>query len=110
MRSSTVINEGEALIYAARTRNGFTPKLPAELMKKFKPLEIETCPFTNLPETHAGRWGAGLTARKMADFHWVKPVMVGQFGFVEWTPEGHLRHSGFVGLREDKKAKHVRRE
>jgi DNA ligase D-like protein (predicted ligase) len=102
--------EGKDLIYAARTRNGFTPKLRAELMKKLKPLEIDTCPFTNLPETHAGRWGAGLTAKKMADCHWVKPLMVGQFEFVEWTPEGHLRHSSFVGLREDKKAKDVRRK
>ena len=42
--------DGDRLIYAARTRNGFTPKLRAELMKKFKPLEIKECPFANLPE------------------------------------------------------------
>src|ERR1017187_1294323 len=47
-------------IYAARTRNGFTPKLRAELLKKVKPLEAAECPFANLPEQHAGRWGAGL--------------------------------------------------
>jgi ATP-dependent DNA ligase len=41
---------------------------------------------------------------------WVKPVLVGQFEFVEWTEDAHLRHSRFVGLREDKKAKDVRRE
>jgi bifunctional non-homologous end joining protein LigD len=98
------------LIYAARTRNGFTPKSRTELMKKFKPLEIEKCPFSNLPETRSGRWGVGLTAAKMADCRWLKPVLVGQFEFVEWTPEGHLRHSRFVGLRDDRKAKDVRRE
>ena len=57
--------DGEKLMYAGRTRNGFTPQLRAELLKKFKRLEIEDCPFANLPEKKAGRWGAGLTAAKM---------------------------------------------
>ena len=98
------------LIYAARTRNGFTPASRAELFKKLKPLEIKECPFANLPEKHAGRWGAGLTASKMAECRWLKPVTVAQFEFVEWTSDAHLRHSRFVALREDKKAKDVRRE
>jgi hypothetical protein len=51
--------EGAELIYAARTRNGFTPKLRAELLRKFKPLETSECPFANLPEKKAGRWGVG---------------------------------------------------
>jgi ATP-dependent DNA ligase len=64
-------------------------------------LEIPDCPFVNLPETHSGRWGQGLTKEKMQDCRWLKPILVGQFEFAEWTPEGHLRHSRFVGLRED---------
>jgi len=40
----------------------------------------------------------------MEECRWLKPVLVGQFEFVEWTSDGHLRHSKFVGLREDKKA------
>jgi DNA ligase D-like protein (predicted ligase) len=102
--------EGKELIYAARTRNGFTPKLRAELLSKFKPLEIPDCPFSNLPEKRSGRWGAGLTAAKMANCRWLKPNLVGQFEFTEWTPESHLRHSRFIGLREDKNAKDVHRE
>jgi len=102
--------DGDKLIYAARTRNGFTPKLRAELLKRFKPLETKECPFTNLPEKKAGRWGAGLTAAKMEGCRWLKPLLVGQFEFVQWTEEAHLRHSRFVGLREDKKANDVRRE
>jgi DNA ligase D-like protein (predicted ligase) len=98
------------LIYAARTRNGFTPASRAELFKKLKLLEIKECPFANLPEAKSGRWGAGLTAAKMKDCRWLKPVLVGQFEFVEWTNEGHLRHTHFVALREDKKAKDVWRE
>jgi bifunctional non-homologous end joining protein LigD len=96
--------EGERLIYAARTRNGFTPQLRRELMKKLRPLETKACPFTNLPEAKSGRWGEGLTAAKMAVCRWLEPLLVGQFEFVEWTPENHLRHSRFVALRDDKKA------
>ena len=46
-----------------------------------------------------GRWGEGLTAAKMKNCRWLKPVLVGEFEFVEWTPDKHLRHSRFVGLR-----------
>lgn len=102
--------DGPNLIYAARTRNGFTPASRVELFKKLKPLEIKECPFANLPEKKAGRWGAGLTASKMAECRWLKPVTVAQFEFVEWTSDAHLRHSRFVALREDKKPKDVRRE
>jgi DNA ligase D-like protein (predicted ligase) len=102
--------EGGKLIYAARTRNGFTPATRVKLFKRFKGLETVECPFANLPEAKSGRWGAGLTAKKMNDCCWVKPVLVGQFEFLEWTGENHLRHTRFVGLREDKDAKTVVRE
>jgi bifunctional non-homologous end joining protein LigD len=102
--------EGKKLIYVARTRNGFTPVTRAQLFKKFKGLEIDECPFSNLPEPKSGRWGQGLTKAKMAECQWLKPVLVGQFEFLEWTGENHLRHSKFIGLREDKKAKDVVRE
>ena len=102
--------EGDRLIYVARTRNGFTPVTRAQLFKKFKGLEIDRCPFVNLPEARSGRWGQGLTKAKMAECVWLKPVLVGQFEFLEWTSDNHLRHSKFVGLREDKSAKQVVRE
>ena len=102
--------EGGELIYAARTRNGFTPKLRAELLRKFKPLETSECPFANLPEKKAGRWGVGLTAAKMEECRWLQPQLVGQVEFVEWTEDAHLRHSRFVGLREDKRPKEVKTE
>jgi DNA ligase D-like protein (predicted ligase) len=102
--------EGSKLMYVARTRNGFTPASRVSLFNKLKPLATKDCPFANVPEKKAGRWGAGLTAAKMAECRWLKPVLVGQFEFVEWTPDNHLRHSRYVGLREDKKAKDVRRE
>jgi len=102
--------EGDHLIYVTRTRNGFAPVTRAQLFKKYKGLETSECPFANLPEAKSGRWGQGLTKTKMAQFQWLKPVLVGQFEFLEWTGDNHLRHSKFVALREDKKARDVIRE
>ena len=93
--------EGDRLLYAARTRSGFTPATRAQLFKRFKALETRVCPFANLPEKKSGRWGAGLTAKKMAECRWLHPRLVGQFEFLEWTADGHLRHTRFVGLRDD---------
>ena len=102
--------EGNRLLYAARTRSGFTPAIREQLARKLRPLEIPDCPFANLPEAKSGRWGQGLTKAKMADCRWVRPELVGQFEFLEWTPDNHLRHSRFVGLRDDKSPRQVRRE
>jgi DNA ligase D-like protein (predicted ligase) len=102
--------EGDQLKYVARTRNGFTPASREKLFKQFRGSAVEQCPFANLPESKSGRWGQGLTAEKMKECRWLKPVLVGQFEFLEWTPDNHLRHSRFIGLREDKKARDVRRE
>jgi bifunctional non-homologous end joining protein LigD len=102
--------EGNRLMYVARTRNGFTPAMRERLSKKFPPLETPECPFVNLPETRSGRWGQGLTKAKMAQCRWLKPVLVAQVEFLEWTADDHLRHTRFVGLRDDKRAREVRRE
>jgi bifunctional non-homologous end joining protein LigD len=98
------------LLYAGRTRNGFTPALRAKLQKRFEDLQLRECPFANLPEEQSGRWGLGLTAEKMKACRWLRPELVGQIEFVEWTPDGHLRHSRFVALREDVSAESVKRE
>jgi DNA ligase D-like protein (predicted ligase) len=98
------------LLYAGRTRSGFTPAAREQLFKRFRDLETAECPFVNLPEEKSGRWGQGLTAEKMKDCRWLRPRVVGQFEFVEWTPDGHLRHVRFMGLREDKDPKEVRRD
>jgi bifunctional non-homologous end joining protein LigD len=102
--------DGPKLVYVARTRNGFTPSSREQLFKQFKGLEIDTCPFANLPEAHSGRWGEGLTATKMADCCWLKPALVGLFEFLEWTPDNHLRHSRFMRLREGRMPTDVHRE
>ena len=50
-----------------------------------------------------------LTKEEMKNCVWLKPELVAQIEFTEWTPDGHLRHSRFVGLRDDKKARDVGR-
>jgi bifunctional non-homologous end joining protein LigD len=102
--------QGDDLIYVARTRNGFTPAARRQLFTRFQPLRTDVCPFVNLPDARSGRRGQGLTKPKMAECQWLQPVLVGQFEFLEWTADNHLRHSRFVGLRDDKNPTTVRRE
>jgi len=101
---------GKDLIYVARTRNGFVPASRRRVFEKLKLLVIPTCPFVNLPETHKARWGEALTAEKMKKCVWVKPEIVARLEFLEWTDADHLRHSKFVGLRDDKDARNVVKE
>jgi ATP-dependent DNA ligase len=56
--------DGPSLMYAARTRNGFTPASRAELFKKLTPLEIKKCPFANLPEKKTRRCGCETGVRR----------------------------------------------
>jgi ATP-dependent DNA ligase len=100
--------EGVRLLYAAKVRNGFVPQPRREVATRFKGLEIDTRPFANLPEKK--RTQRALTKEEMKNCVWLKPKLVAQIEFTEWTPDGHLRHSKFVGLREDKAASEVVRE
>jgi ATP-dependent DNA ligase len=66
--------------------------------------------FSNLPQRNKDRWGQGLTADKMAECRWLRPHLVAQIEYADWTDVNHLRHSKFIALRDDKPAKHVKRE
>ena len=94
----------------ARVRNGFVPASIRHVFTRLKPLLIPKCPFANLPETHKGRWGEGLTATDMQKCAWVWPQLVARIEFLEWTASDHLRHSKFAGLRIDKDARTVVKE
>ena len=67
--------EGDRLLYAGRTRSGFTPASREQLFRKLRPLEIADCPFANLPEARSGRWGEGLTRAKMAACRWLNSLV-----------------------------------
>ncbi len=98
------------LQYAARVRAGFVPATRRTVFEQIKHLITEKCPFTNLPEKQAGRWGQGLTAAKMKECVWLRPEAVANFDFLEWTTADHLRHTKFVAMRDDKDPRKVVRE
>ena len=102
--------ENNRLMFLAKIKNGFVPALRREVAKAFKGLETDKCPFANLPEPRSARRGEALTAEVMKKMRWLKPRLVAQIEFTEWTKGNHLRHSKFVGLRHDKKPKEVTRE
>jgi bifunctional non-homologous end joining protein LigD len=100
--------QGERLLYGSKVRNGFVPLLRREVASRFKGLEIDICPFANLPERKRTPWA--LINEEMKNCIWLEPKLVAQVEFTEWTQDGHLRHSKFVGLREDKAATEVVKE
>ncbi|MES2706242.1 MAG: non-homologous end-joining DNA ligase [Verrucomicrobiota bacterium] len=104
------VQENGGLRYVGKVGTGFNASLLADLHRRMSRLGRESCPFENLPETSAGRYGAGLTAAAMKRCHWLKPSLVGQVRFSEWTRDGRLRQPVFLGLRKDKPATSVVRE
>jgi bifunctional non-homologous end joining protein LigD len=100
--------EGKKLYFAAKVRNGFVPHIRREVYQKLEPLETDACPFDNLPEKSRTPWA--MTREEMKQTVWLKPELVAQIEFAEWTPEGHLRDCKFVGLRDDKSPREVSRE
>ena len=98
------------LMFLGKVRNGFTPSLKKEIASKFSKLETPVCPFANLPEPSNARRGEALTAEAMRNYRWLKPKLVAQIAFADWTEANHLRHARFIALREDKRARAVVRE
>ncbi|MBN8421315.1 MAG: non-homologous end-joining DNA ligase [Verrucomicrobia bacterium] len=89
---------------------GFNERLLQELHEQFQPLIQKKCPFANLPADRSGRWGQGITQAEMKNCTWLKPRLVCQVKFAEWTRDQRLRQPVFLGLREDKPAREVVRE
>jgi bifunctional non-homologous end joining protein LigD len=71
------------------------------MMPLLQELSTDECPFADLPEKRRTLYS--LTRDEMQNCQWLKPRLVAQIEFAEWTPDGHLRHSRFAGLREDKR-------
>ena len=89
------------MMYVARVRSGFVPA-SRQVFERICHLVSPVMPFANPPDTHKSRWGDELTAEKMKECIWLRPEAVAQIEFLEWTAGDRLRHSKFVGLREDK--------
>jgi ATP-dependent DNA ligase len=89
--------EGEDFCFAGRVGTGFTDRLLTDLRRQLDALEIPSSPFTvatNLPR----------------EARWVRPEVVVQVAFLEWTGHGKMRHPRLLGVREDKAARQVTRE
>jgi bifunctional non-homologous end joining protein LigD len=95
------------LLFAGRVGTRFSEKVLASLYGKCQKLKQPSCPFINLPEKSRGRWGLGITPAVMQRCQWVKPLLVAQVKFTEWTNDNQLRQPVFLGLRTDEEAKDV---
>jgi len=102
--------EGKKLKFAGRVGTGFSEKLLSSLFSELNKIRVDKCSFFNLPAAGRSRWDQGLSAAEMRRAHWVKPVMVCQVKFTEWTRDDRLRQPVFLGIREDKKGTEVVRE
>jgi DNA ligase D-like protein (predicted ligase) len=90
--------EGDDFVFAGKVGTGFDTKMLLDLRAKFDRMEIDKSPFTKatgLPRLRA---------------HWVKPQIVVQVAFIEWTVHDKLRHPRLLGIRTDKSAREVVRE
>jgi len=92
------VHEGGALRYAGSVGTGFDDRGLAEIHKKLTALNQKVTPIT------AGK------PKSVRDVQWVKPILVCEVSFAEWTEGGHVRHATFRGLRTDKPAPAITRE
>ncbi|HEY9419970.1 MAG TPA: DNA ligase D [Thermoanaerobaculia bacterium] len=93
------VNQGKDLVFAGKVGTGFNDKTLRELRARLGKMEIDKPAFKNAPR--------GAEARRS---HWVRPELVGEVAFTEWTRDNILRHPTFQGLREDKNPEEIVRE
>jgi bifunctional non-homologous end joining protein LigD len=91
--------DGSRLVFSGKVGTGFSHKLAVDLRKRLDAIGQKACPFDPPPPGALGR-----TA------HWVRPDLVGEVEFTEWTSDGKIRHPSFQGIRADKKPREVVRE
>ncbi len=87
----------DRFIYVGHTGGGFTGEGLVEMYRKLQPLEQSDSPFAETPKTNERP-------------HWVRPKIVVEVKFNQWTSDGKLRQPIYLGTRDDKKAKEVGRE
>ena len=84
------VYENKALLFVAKVKNGFVPRVRDEIFPTLKRLIAAQCPFTNLPEKRASRWASPSLQRNWRKCRWVTPKLVCQVAFVDWTDAGRL--------------------
>ena len=91
------VYEDDEFVYIGHTGGGFDTRGLADMRRRLDPLVQEPCPFTQQPATNG-------------PVHWVKPKLVCEVRFHEWTGDGVMRQPIFLGLREDVPPRAVHRE
>jgi bifunctional non-homologous end joining protein LigD len=86
------------IAYAGKVGTGFTIASAEKVYVKLITLEVKKPTASGVPRS------------ELRYIHWVKPSLLCEVAFVEWTEDGHIRHPSFQGLREDKSARNVERE
>jgi ATP-dependent DNA ligase len=99
-------DDNERLLYAGRVGTGMSQKALAALHARLAPLAVKTSPLA-VPPPRETRFGGRLALSRV---HWVRPVLVAEITYLTWADDGLLRHTVFVGLRDDKPPREVRRE
>jgi bifunctional non-homologous end joining protein LigD len=94
--------EDDRLVYAGKVGTGFDTPTLLDLNRRLRELETEQSPFAATGTARRDVAGAAV--------HWVRPQLVAQIGFSEWTADGRLRHPRYEGLRSDKDPHEVVRE
>lgn len=89
--------KNKKLIFAGKVGTGFSEAVLDMLGKKLQKIEIQKCPFSTYDDSLQG-------------IHWVKPILVAEFEFAQWTKANRLRVGRYKGLRDDKDAKNVVKE
>jgi bifunctional non-homologous end joining protein LigD len=88
---------GDELRYVGHTGGGFNEKILQKIFKLMQPIKSDRCPFVVKPKTNE-------------PVQWLKPKLVAEIKFTEWTADERMRHPIFVGLREDKRPEECRFE
>jgi bifunctional non-homologous end joining protein LigD len=102
--------EENGLQFCGRVGTGFDQRLLSSLRERMDKIRATQCPFFDLKAARSGRFFGGITASELKECVWIKPELVCEVQFSEWTEEGLLRHPSFLGLREDVSAADVHRE
>jgi len=101
-----IYDDENRLRYAGSVGTGWKSDQAVALLDELTALETAAMPFhPDFPPTK-GRW----SRRAAGGERWVKPAMVVAVSFTEWTPDGHIRHPTFRGVRRDKSSGDVHRE
>ena len=101
-----VYDDAARLVSVGSVGTGWDARTAAALKQKLGRIEVAEPPFASRAAPAKGRW----SKRPAGSERWVKPQLVAEVGFGDWTPDGQIRHATFVGLRVDKPANEVRRE